>query len=88
MLTCTGRLKAYRSAGRGCEHPCIPKLKEESRVLPTYDHTSDNGTDGWKPKGQAQTRLQTLVMTLADIGARIDEVLRLGLRSTTSWSVP
>ena len=31
----------------------------------------------WKPKGQAQTRLQTLVMTLADTGARIDEVLSL-----------
>jgi integrase len=30
-----------------------------------------------KPKGRAQTRLQTLVMTLADIGARIDEVLNL-----------
>ena len=47
----------------------IPKIKEEQRVLPTYDQTAIKKLMDWKPKGQAQTRLQTLVMTLADIGA-------------------
>ena len=46
----------------------IPKLKEERRGLPTYDQSSITKLMEWKPKEQVQTRLQTLVMTLADTG--------------------
>jgi integrase/recombinase XerD len=86
--SCNNRIRALNAylhwksdgiskCGAGCQHSRIPKLKEEQRILPTYDQTAITKLMGWKPKGQAQTRLQTLVMTLADIGARIDEVLSL-----------
>jgi integrase/recombinase XerD len=71
------RTDGISKCGAGCKHVRIPRLKEEQRVLPTYDHAAIKKLMAWKPKGQAQTRLQTLVMTLTDIGARIDEVLNL-----------
>ena len=87
-VTCNNRNRALNAylhwksdgiskCGAGCRHFRVPKLKEDQRVLPTYDQSAIAKLMGWRPKGQAQTRLQTLVRTLADIGARIDEVLSL-----------
>jgi integrase/recombinase XerD len=86
--TCNNRIRALNAylhwrtegiskCGGGCRHLHIPKLKEEQRVLPTYDQSSITKMMEWKPKGETQHRLQTLVLTLADTGARIDEVLSL-----------
>ena len=77
--SCNNRIRAlnaylhWRSdriskCGAGCRHLRIRKLKEERRVLPTYDQSYITKLMEWKTKGQAQTRLQTLVMTLADTG--------------------
>jgi integrase/recombinase XerD len=71
------RVEGISKCGAGCKHLRIPKLKEEHRVLPTDDQSAITKLMAWKPKEQTQTRLQTLVMTLADIGSRIDEALSI-----------
>lgn len=58
----------------------IPKLKEPQRVLPTFSQKDIQKFMSWKPKTVYDHRLQVLVLTLADTGCRIGEVL--GLRWT------
>lgn len=55
----------------------IPKMKIEQRVLPTFDGTHVTRLMHWRPCSTPQHRLQALVATLCDTGARIDEVLSL-----------
>jgi len=55
----------------------IPKMKIEERVLPTFDGTHVARLMHWRPRSTPQHRLQTLVATLCDTGARIDEILGL-----------
>jgi integrase/recombinase XerD len=58
----------------------MKKMKCEQKILPTY-HADDIQTLlRWKPRTRCQRRLQVIVLTLADTGTRISELL--GLR----WS--
>jgi integrase/recombinase XerD len=55
----------------------IPKMKIEQRVLPTFDGAHVTRLMHWRPRSTPQHRLQALVATLCDTGARIDEILSL-----------
>src|SRR5579863_10390110 len=55
----------------------IQKMKIEERVLPTFDSAHVMRLMQWRPRTEPEHRLQTLVATLCDTGARIDEVLSL-----------
>jgi integrase/recombinase XerD len=55
----------------------IPKMKIEQRVLPIFDAAHINRLMQWRPRTTPQHRLQALIATLCDSGARIDECLSL-----------
>src|ERR1039457_587157 len=55
----------------------IPRLKEEQRVLPTFSLGQIARIATHKPRGYCAIRLQTVLLTLADTGCRIDEALSL-----------
>lgn len=86
--SCNNRIRAVNSylhwlSGSGtkcfpaCSHLRVPKIKEPSRVLPTFNPEDITKLAGWRPRGFFECRLYTLVLTLADTGCRIDEVLTL-----------
>jgi integrase/recombinase XerD len=58
----------------------VPKLKEESYVPATYSLKDITRIARWRAKGFYQRRLHTLLLTLFDAGARIDEALSLRVR--------
>jgi integrase/recombinase XerD len=55
----------------------IQQMKEERRVLPTFETGHIARIMQWRPKSNAQHRLQAVIATLCDTGARINEVLSL-----------
>jgi integrase/recombinase XerD len=60
-----------------CKHPKLAKLKEPVRVLPTFSQDDILRFAKWKPTGYLDTRLQVLILLLADTGTRLDEALSL-----------
>ncbi len=60
-----------------CRHPKIPRLKEPSTVLPTFSADDIKKFLAYKPKSYGQRRLQVLVLSLADTGCRISELLEI-----------
>jgi integrase/recombinase XerD len=55
----------------------MKKMKCEQKVLPTYSADDIQKFLKWKPRTHCQRRLQTIVLTLADTGTRISELLGL-----------
>jgi integrase/recombinase XerD len=55
----------------------IPKMKENTRVLPTYSVEDVRRFAAWKPGTKCGLRLQALILLLADTGLRIGEALAL-----------
>jgi integrase len=55
----------------------MKKMKCEQKVLSTYAHEDIQVFVRWKPKTRCQRRLQVIVLTLADTGCRISELLGL-----------
>jgi len=55
----------------------IPKLKEPRPVLDVFGKDEIKRFAAWKAKTQNEKRLQCLVLMLADVGARISELLTL-----------
>ena len=55
----------------------LQKLKEPAHIMPTYSLDDIHRVMAWKPVSWYDKRLQLLLLTLADIGARIDEALSL-----------
>jgi integrase/recombinase XerD len=55
----------------------IPRLKEEQRILPTFSQADIQKMMTWRAKDFYEKRLQCLVLTLADTGARIGEAIEL-----------
>jgi integrase/recombinase XerD len=55
----------------------VARLKEPDHVPPTFTPDGIARFVAWKPKTWTERRLHTLVLVLADCGARIDEVLSL-----------
>jgi integrase/recombinase XerD len=60
-----------------CKHPKLAKLKEPVKVLPIYSQDDIFKFAKWKPSGYLDTRLQVLILLLADTGTRLDEALSL-----------
>lgn len=58
-----------------CKHQKLSYLKEEDKVLPTFSIDDIKKFVQWKPKTWTETRLQLLVLFLADVGSRIIEAL-------------
>jgi site-specific recombinase XerD len=52
-------------------------LKEDQRILPTFNLRQVALLTRWKPKSVYEHRLHAIVLTLFDTGCRIDEVLSL-----------
>jgi integrase/recombinase XerD len=55
----------------------IPKLKEPKVVLSIFGKNEIRTFASWKPKNDYDRRLSVLVLMLADVGARISELLTL-----------
>jgi integrase/recombinase XerD len=76
--SCNNRIRAVNAYLQWLESDLrIPKLKEEQRVLPTFSVENINTIQSWKPKTFCERRLHAIMLTLADTGTRIDEVLSL-----------
>jgi integrase/recombinase XerD len=76
--SCNNRIRAVNAYLQWLESELrIPKLKEEQRVLPTFSVEDIGKLAAWKPKHYCERRLHTIMLTLADTGTRIDEVLSL-----------
>jgi integrase/recombinase XerD len=60
-----------------CNHPRIPRMRDEQRVPSTFKIADVQKLIAWKPKRFCDRRLHTMLLTLADTGCRIDEVLAL-----------
>jgi integrase/recombinase XerD len=68
---------ASPKCGAGCSHLRVAKLKEPQTLMPVYTLDDIHRVVSWKPQTWYDKRLQILLLTLADIGARIDEALSL-----------
>jgi integrase/recombinase XerD len=55
----------------------IPRMKCEEKILPAFSVEDIQKIHKWKPKTRCERRLQAIMLTLADTGTRIDEVLTL-----------
>ena len=76
--SCNNRIRAVNSYLQWLGSDLrVPKLKEEQRVLPTFSVEDIGKLAAWKPKHYCERRLHTIMLTLIDTGARIDEVLSL-----------
>ena len=78
VTTVNCRLRAIRAYCRWAGlKTVVPKLKEDTRELPTFSEKDVVRLLSWKPKTSSGHRLSTLISLLADVGARIDEALSL-----------
>src|ERR1041385_1268761 len=76
--SCNCRIRCANAYLRWAGIPLkIPKLKEESKVLPTYADDQLRRIATLKPKTFPRARLHCLVLTVADTGMRLDEALSL-----------
>lgn len=76
--SCNNRIRAVNAYLQWLESDLrVDKLKEDQRVLPTFRPADIQVIMNWKPKSFYERRLHTLMLTLADTGCRIDEVLTL-----------
>ena len=55
----------------------VAKLREESKVLPTYTAEQLKRIIDFHPKSKSEKRLHTLILVLIDSGLRIDEAVCL-----------
>jgi len=55
----------------------VPKLKEEQKILSTFSTPAIKSMVFYRPKGDSERRLHTLVCLLLDTGLRISEALSL-----------
>jgi integrase/recombinase XerD len=63
--------------GPRCPHLKVPSLKEEKRILPTFNVKDVRVLAQWKAKTWTQRRLKVLMLTLGDAGCRISEALAM-----------
>lgn len=77
-ISCNTRICAANAYLKWAGSPLhIPRMKVEQRVLPTFTIDQISRIAAWKPRNFYHTRLQTVLLTLADTGCRIDEALSL-----------
>jgi integrase/recombinase XerD len=76
--SCNNRIRAVNAYLKWSGSPLqAPRLKEEQRVLSTFSFADLSRLAAWKPKRFYEHRLHTLIVTLADTGCRINEILSL-----------
>jgi integrase/recombinase XerD len=76
--SCNNRIRAVNSYLKWSGAPLhIPKLKEPSRVLPTFKPEDITTLASWRPRAFCERRLYVLLLTLADTGCRLSEALSL-----------
>ncbi len=76
--SCNNRIRAINAYLRWAGKPeHVKKMKEPSRVLPTFTSADIKKFLGYKPQGYIETRLHVLVLLLLDTGVRISEALSL-----------
>jgi len=63
--------------GPGCQHLRVTRLKEPQTMMPVYKMDDIARVMSFKPVKWYDRRLKVLLLTLADVGARIDEALSL-----------
>jgi len=66
-----------QKCGPGCNHFRISQLKEPRTVIPTFTEQQIKILIAWKPNGNYNRRLQTLILFMLDTGCRISEALKL-----------
>ncbi len=77
-ISCNSRIRCTNAYLKWAGMPLsIPKLREETRVLPTYTDDQLRRLAGYKPRSFTQARLHTLLLVLIDTGVRLDEALSL-----------
>lgn len=77
-ISCNSRIRCINAYLKWAGLPLsVPKLREESKVLPTYTEEQLKRIIDYRPKSASDRRLHTLILVLIDSGARIDEALSL-----------
>jgi integrase/recombinase XerD len=77
-ISCNSRIRCINAYLKWAGLPLhVPKLREDSKVMPTYTEGQLKSIIDFKPKTESERRLHTLVLTLIDTGLRIDEALSL-----------
>ena len=76
--SCNNRIRAVNAYLKWSQSGLkVAKLKEPIRVLPTFSQDDIFKLAKWKSAGYLDTRLQVLILLLADTGTRLDEALSL-----------
>jgi integrase/recombinase XerD len=77
-ISCNSRIRCINAYLKWAGLPLhVPKLREDTKVMPTYTEGQLKSIIDFKPKTESERRLHTLVLTLIDAGLRIDEALSL-----------
>jgi integrase/recombinase XerD len=75
-ISCNSRIRCINAYLKWSGLPLsVPKLREESKVLPTYTEEQLKRVIEFKPKTGSERRLHTLVLVLIDSGLRVEEAL-------------
>lgn len=76
--SCNNRIRAVNAYLRWSKSPLhLSRLKEPARVLPTFKPEDVARLQAYKPRSFYERRLSVLLLTLADTGCRIGEMLSL-----------
>jgi integrase/recombinase XerD len=77
-ISCNNRIRVANAYCKWAKLPLhIDRLKEEQRQLPTLTADQLGTLLAFRPRGFYQSRLYTVILTLADTGLRIEEALCL-----------
>jgi integrase/recombinase XerD len=77
-ISCNNRIRCINAYLKWAGSPLsVPKLREESKVLPTYTAEQLKRIIDFRPKTRSEKRLHTLILVLIDSGLRIDEAVCL-----------
>jgi integrase/recombinase XerD len=77
-ISCNSRIRCINAYLKWAGLPLhVPKMKEESNIMPTYKEGQLKSIIDFKPKTERERRLHTLVLTLIDTGLRLEEALSL-----------
>src|SRR5205814_5363190 len=76
--SCNNRIRCVNAFLKWAGSPLkVAKLKEDTKVMPTYTADQLKSVIDFRPKTSGDKRLHTIVLTLIDTGVRIEEALSL-----------
>jgi integrase/recombinase XerD len=77
-ISCNNRIRCANAYLKWSGSPLrIAKLREEAKIPRTFSDEHLKRVFAFRPKSETDSRLHTLLLTLADTGMRIDEALGL-----------